>query len=556
MSNNKYLDIQGVQALWTAVKNEDAKIQSSIASAKGSYIVYQNGEVQLWADEATANTEGAKPLSSFPAGDFIKDGMLESVETVFATASAPIVYKDEEYRANQTFIKFTFNEAAGDADSSTDGIQKKVLYVKADEIGKIYEAGDGINIADGTNKISVSEVHTEQTYTTAEITVEGGPLADLLKGAGIDKIAAGTTVQGLFETLFSKEYYPGDGQKGNPATAMPTYTEGTVTASYGALSASLYKSGTTNASTSEVEVGTKVDLSSVIGSSLTSTNIARTYSGFYWGYATKNAETGVMELNKDKTPDSQDMINVSPIAATESTQYSLKREFTGNWLNEGLTTSTSKSIEAPAKCEIAKYNGLIVGDGDNKVKFTMSGPGVEYDQPNSVDYYHLSNVYKTNDSKKLNAITGINQSVNASNGTKTLTITGKRYVFWGAYAEPQPINSDTIRGLGGLNTGEGAINANVQNKAFGATGTKTINMTTSGVKQFIVAIPQANGKKLTSAKNETAMGNEELAFFTNNKTTVNVKGANDYAAVKYDVYVYTSGTAWSGDGKAYTINIG
>ena len=52
MSNNKYLDIQGVQALWTAVKSEDAKIQSSISSAKGSYIVYQNGEVQLWADEA------------------------------------------------------------------------------------------------------------------------------------------------------------------------------------------------------------------------------------------------------------------------------------------------------------------------------------------------------------------------------------------------------------------------------------------------------------------------------------------------------------------------
>ena len=540
MSNNKYLDIQGVQALWTAVKNEDAKIQSSISTAKGSYIVYQNGEVQLWADEAASKVEGAKPLSSFNAGEFIKDGMLESVETVFATASNPIVYKGTEYQANETFIKFTFNEAAGDANLSEEGIQKKVLYVKADEIGKNYVAGDGINIADGTNKISVSEVHTEQTKTTAEITVEGGPLADLLKKSGIDKIAAGTTVQELFKTLFSNEYYPGDGQKGNPATAVPSYKEGKVTASYGDLTAALYKTGTTTAAGSEVEVGTKIDLSAVTGTRLSSSNTARTYSGFYWGYATKDASTGEMVLTKgsNKNPGNQSMIEVSNVAATEATQYVLKREFSGNWLNSGLDTSTSKSIEGPTKCEIAKYNELIVGDGDNKVTFTMSGPGVTYKQPNSVDYYHLSNLYKTKEDKKLAAIEGITQSASASNGTKALTITGKRYMFWGAFADPKEINSDNIRLL--------------QQKSFEYAGTKTIAGTDAGVKQFIIAIPAGKGN-VTSIKNDRAMGDETINSFT--KTTVNVKGANGYSETSYNVWYLNAGTATVGTDNAFTITI-
>ena len=540
MSNNKYLDIQGVQALWTAVKNEDAKIQSSISSAKGSYIVYQNGEVQLWADEAASKVEGAKPLSSFNAGEFIKDGMLESVETVFATASNPIVYKGTEYQAHETFIKFTFNEAAGDANLSEEGIQKKVLYVKADEIGKNYVAGDGINIADGTNTISVSEVHTEQTKTTAEITVEGGPLADLLKKSGIDKIDAGTTVQGLFETLFSKEYYPGDKQKGNPATVVPSYKEGEVTASYGALTAALYKTGTSTAAGSEVEVGTKIDLSAVTGTTLSSSNTARTYSGFYWGYATKDASTGEMVLTKgsNKNPGNQSMIEVSNVAATEATQYVLKREFSGNWLNKGLTTSTSSNIEAPTKCEIAKYNELIVGDGDNKVTFTMSGPGVTYKQPNSVDYYHLSNLYKTKEDKKLAAITGVTKSASASNGTKALTITGKRYMFWGAFADPKEINSDNIRLL--------------QQKSFEYVGTKTIAGTDAGVKQFIIAIPAGKGN-VTSIKNDRAMGDETINSFT--KTTVNVEGANGYSETSYNVWYLNAGTATVGTDNAFTITI-
>lgn len=537
MSNNKYLDIQGVQALWTAVKSEDAKIKSSISSAKGSYIVYQNGEIQLWADEAASKVEGAKPLSSFNAGEFIKDGMLESVETVFATASNPIVYKGTQYEANETFIKFTFNEAAGDADLATEGVQKKVLYVKADEIGKNYKAGDGIAIADDTNKISVSEVHTEQTFTTSEITVEGGPLADLLKAAGIDKIESGTTVQGLFETLFSKEYYPGDGQKGNPATALPTYTEGKVTASYAALTASLYKTGTTTKASSEVEVGTKVDLSDVTGTTLSSTNTARTYSNFYWGYATKDA-SGNMVLTKGKNPDNQNMINVTNIAATDATQYVLKREFSGSWLNSGLSSTTSNSIEAPTKCTIAKYDELVVGDGSNKVTFTMSGPGVSYKQPDSVDYYHLSNLYKTKEDKKLTAITGVNQTASASNGTKTLTITGKRNMFWGAFADHKEINTDNIRLL--------------QQKSFTYAGTKTIAGTDAGVKQFIIAIPVGKGN-VTSIKNDRAMGDETINSFT--KTTVNVEGANGYSATSYNVWYLNASTATIGTDNAFTITI-
>ena len=84
MSNNKYLDITGVDTLWKAVKSADTKV----AESKASYITYTNGEIQLWASEEASKVENAQPLSSFSAAEFVNDGMLESVETVEATAEA------------------------------------------------------------------------------------------------------------------------------------------------------------------------------------------------------------------------------------------------------------------------------------------------------------------------------------------------------------------------------------------------------------------------------------------------------------------------------------
>lgn len=545
MSNNKYLDITGVDTLWKAVKSADSKV----AESKASYITYTNGEIQLWASEEASKVENAQPLSSFSAAEFVNDGMLESVETVEATATMPIVYKGTTYLANETFIKFTFNEAAGDADGETDGIQKKVLYLKADEIGKMYTAGEGVSLAG--DKIAITNVKADIATTVSDITVEGGPLASLLKNNGITTITAGTSLQSLFETLFSKEYWPADGQLGNPSTATPTYSEGSLSVSYSKPSITLSNAG------KDVEAGTYVNLSTVTGTDKTHTGTARSFANFdKWGYGVMNAETGKIDVTKNANPSSISVTNVQNIAASSATPFKLTRSFNSNWGTTGLESSTSSSETSYSSCSIAAYNNLQVGDGACTVTFKMEGPGKTAEIPANPAYYHVSNLYKTDANKYLAAVSRLPITKAASAGTQTATVTGKRYVFWGAYAEPQTINSDTIRGLGGLNTGEGAINADVQNKAFGATGEKTINMTTSGVKQFIVAIPQANGKKLTSAKNETAMGNEELSFFTNNKTTVNVKGANDYTAVTYDVYVYTSGTAWSGDGKAYTINIG
>ena len=77
-------------------------------------------------------------ITTIPAADFIKDGMLENVELKQATQSAPIGGATEG-----TFLVFTFN---------TDG-GNKVINLNVTDLIDIYTGGNGILVND--NKISI-----------------------------------------------------------------------------------------------------------------------------------------------------------------------------------------------------------------------------------------------------------------------------------------------------------------------------------------------------------------------------------------------------------------
>lgn len=82
--------------------------------------------------------KNAQVITTIPAADFIKDGMLENVELKQATESAPI-----GGATKGTFLVFTFN---------TDG-GNKVINLNVTDLIDIYTGGNGILVND--NKISI-----------------------------------------------------------------------------------------------------------------------------------------------------------------------------------------------------------------------------------------------------------------------------------------------------------------------------------------------------------------------------------------------------------------
>ena len=205
-------------------------------------------------------------------------------------------------------------------------------------------------------------------------------------------------------------------------------------------------------------------------------------------------------------------------------------------MESGSRVATS-SNEAAASCSIAKDDTLVVAEGANKVTFKMEGPGHEGYAAASDAYYIVSNLGNTDSAKYVAAKDEQTFDIaTATAGTKELTVTGSRYMFWGAHADYETLDSAKIRAH---------ENGGTQKKE--AT-TVTITIPESGVKQFYVALP--SGRTLTKVYN-TAAGEsfgDITASFTVDTTpiTVAVEGANGYEAVNYTVYYFNSGTAWVG----------
>lgn len=110
-----------------------------------------------------------------------------------------------------------------------------------------------------------------------------------------------------------------------------------------------------------------------------------------------------------------------------------------------------------------------------------------------------------------------------------MTIKGYRQGFYGALTSvPATVDSDFIRSLTGTN---GAVAAG-----------KAITMTIpEGAKYVVIAYPDALNHELASVKDKNAFGTDIVSSFV--KQIVAVKGANDYTAVNYKVYIYAPDAA-------------
>lgn len=114
---------------------------------------------------------------------------------------------------------------------------------------------------------------------------------------------------------------------------------------------------------------------------------------------------------------------------------------------------------------------------------------------------------------------------------------GVRYMFWGPMTSDADINSAVVRAL--------------KNNKATSTGTLATFGAGAGAVKVVVAVP--SDKKITKVLMPSALNADVTALFVKQSATVQVKGANDYAAAAYNIYVYKPASIDAGETYAVTI---
>lgn len=139
-----------------------------------------------------------------------------------------------------------------------------------------------------------------------------------------------------------------------------------------------------------------------------------------------------------------------------------------------------------------------------------------------------------------NAVEG--KKIAASTATKSKVVaTGYRNFFYGADAGDGAIDSAVIRAL------------TPSNKAYAKT--ETVKCTVgAGMKRIIVAVPKNSGRAgVNKVLLETSMNADVTNEYVKQAAGVQVNGANGYAAIEYDVWVYQPATLTAGQVHAITL---
>lgn len=114
---------------------------------------------------------------------------------------------------------------------------------------------------------------------------------------------------------------------------------------------------------------------------------------------------------------------------------------------------------------------------------------------------------------------------------------GVRYMFWGPMTTDGTIDSAAVRAL--------------KNNKATSTGTLATFGAGAGAVKVVVAVP--SGRSITKVLMPSALNADVTALFVKQGTTVQVKGANDYAAAAYNIYVYQPASIDAGETYAVTI---
>jgi hypothetical protein len=511
---NKYLDIEGVKTLWTAVKDRD----DAISATKAGYIHYDSEAkaIQLWASEAdylayvaavdkTAD-DTPKPVSVMNAEAFVKDGMLSDVDIVKANEVGSITYlpmgsaSPVTYTGDEMFIRFKWNV-------KDDKGNDKVDYVLLTEIAPVYTEGTGIDITN--NVISFEGGKSNQIKTDKNIKLGGTPLANMLIEAGIKSIDKDTDLTAVLVKLLSEETWPEN---------ITTYVD-EVTISNSGPSIKAYNSSTgNNTLSSSVEVGTKGWLQ--ITAQDASGYTYRRYDGFTNGYSTVPASDESFAITAGDPADVKYTANEN-----SGEKYSIAITIPeGSYLG---TISNPASAEKAADVKTDRHE-FTVKDGKATLSASQTTPGFTANiSAVNTTFYGVSTLENTDDEYSIAPTTGTTKTKAGTTKTNNFEITGYRRLFYGSSTSNDiaQFTSDFIRAAAG---GAGP------EKAYAKGDYKPA---APGKKLFWVAFPSnttTDAWKVTGAYFPPYTSNDMAAEFKS--TTAQVYGANNVEATTYKIW--------------------
>ena len=291
-----------------------------------------------------------------------------------------------------------------------------------------------------------------------------------------------------------------------------------------APSVTLNKSG-------NVEAGTLVTLSDIApqNASATQTVNSKTYTyGYKDGengqYTSNTAYTQSLSPSMSSNDDNKMVVTISGFRNNDS-------EFT---VAAGDTVTGTTSFVGST---------LVAADGNNSVNAKMvsaatatANTGVtEHDMyvANNVKEYTRSSADSASWIEHIECPTkwldGGNEHTKkmSSQTGKTQSVTGVRYMFYGAKTSVLTLNSTNIRTLTGT----------AQSNSF------TISVP-QGASHVIIAFPSSANKTLSKITAAAQLNAEITSNFTKLNNTVMVEGANGYTAVAYDVWEYQPSASW------------
>lgn len=455
----KYLDKDGLSYLWSKIEErfvDNAELGDAISGANVPTKIKYDKEAKTISLMSGDSVLG----ESVSVDDFIKDGMLEDVSIVTAAPEGKVNYNGVDYTEGK-FIKFTWN---------TDG-GSKIDYLKVTDLA--------------------ADPETDNTNVSKDITIAGGPLAELCKDTFADgKIPADMTMQKLLETLFCKEIYPTSFST-QRASLTSVIAQPTITG----------VSGT-------VEVGTKVSYSVTAG--VCSCNkTANKVSGFTYGYA-------------------DDVTGTGKSAATSITVDAAAPTVSNNAVNLTVNVNNTSvgDIAAGTTTALPTYSGTFnAKEGTNTVSATNQGALYTSTVAEIPAKYACSNLGNFSEDHKSSAVPANDALATASRGTSNRSASVNAYYkYFIGYNEAttvEALDSDKIRAL------EMSDWINPNSGYSSATGVK---MTSDG-RSIIVACPSTY--KLSAISD--GYDNDMIPKFTSTGTVEVTTGA---ITTTYNVYVY------------------
>lgn len=318
----------------------------------------------------------------------------------------------------------------------------------------------------GTKAIAVRGMDTDVTTTTEDITLAGGPLAELFKEVYPDgKLPKGTNLQDMFKKLLCVELWP-----------TPKNTTGSYTTTLPALSLT---ADVTNGAL--VEVGQVVNMKP-IKSVVTSINkTSAKVDGLTYGYA----DSASGPVNHPETS-----IVKNWTITSKAEPYVLTATIAGGELTSTTNTVSNNDVSL-SKLDAVKFKA---GANNNTLTITSEGP-TQTGNIEGIDVvYYASNLKNVNADHKTTAIAAQNNiEKKPSNKTTTFVVTGVYPIF---------TNGKSI------STADGSETGSVQSPAAFADDTKlplttnttiAVNYPSESAEKTHYKL-YLHGKKVTDAK--------------------------------------------------------